>query len=786
MLPIRARPLDRTSKPSIDTRSLVPCRFFLAGNCRNNPCPFRHDKDSTPQARPIPRHETEQDEAETEDFCRTIASAYVKFQDGGRVSKVSLLSDFSAVHLTGLPEGSSPRTVRAFLAEHKFDVPEKDIRIIYLDRSFSANVSAEDPLFSRRVCTLTQTGLMWGASRIQATPVAARMPSGHTSGRVDCKKVHVSWHKAVRTAWLNFGNSEIAGRVSRKFQTGEYKILGYKVVADAPSQASTAVFSSRGRNPVDWTVRLTQVPGNATNSNLSRAISHPSDKPRHIELAAPGYSIDDDQAATIIRSLLTRIGPVEYWEVTLESTAKRAKATARFLDETDARDAASQLDGSEVPFHKQGKLTVKMVYSAKFKVRSDLYHAVVSQANAHANVWKDKHVFLRVYPSSMLLKVEGESDTAVASAKATLDGILSGVIAKSGQVSLWDSSLGRNGNLWSSIKQQQRELGVVVVRDKVKQELRLFGTNMEKCNEAQRQLAKLFSRESHTIELDPSALFWACRGGFEKITSKLGADRATLDIVSSPKKIVISGSFEDYDLALALVNDRNVVVPSKSEAPSIDPVLAEDCSVCWTTADAPLQTACGHVYCQDCFENSCVAPSASGTDFSLLCHGNRGKCNRELSLDDLHKHLSSATFEGVLEKSFVSYVRRHPNELRFCPTADCGYVYRVTTSAKTHTCSNCLQPICTACREPHVNMTCAEYKDIQSGGYVALEKLKQAIGIKDCPKCKTPIEKVSGCNHLECLGCKIHFCWVCLKTFSGGAAVYSHMEKMHGGHIDFP
>ncbi|RYP47141.1 hypothetical protein DL768_006751 [Monosporascus sp. mg162] len=467
----------------------------------------------------------------------------------------------------------------------------------------------------------------------------------------------------------------------------------------------------------------------------------------------------------MVRSLLTKIGPVEFWEVTLESTAKRFKAKARFLDETDARDAMSQLNGKELPFHKNGKLTVKMVYSAKFKVRSDIYNAVVSRVSTHVDAWKKKHVFLRAYPSSRMLKIEGESDTEVASSKAILDSILGGVVAKDDQ--------------------RQQELGVVVVRNKAKQELRLFGTE-NKINEAQRQLANLFRIEAssaHAIELDPPKFDWAMCGGFNTITNRLGTEKAALDILSSPKKIIISSSLEDYDLALALVNGRELVDQPKSETAS-GAAVAEDCSVCWTEADSPVRTACDHVYCQDCFENGCAALSVSEADFVLSCHGDQGNCNRAISLKDMHKHLSSAVFEDALERSFASYVRRHPNELRFCPTPDCGYVYRVTRSAKTHTCSNCLQPTCSACHEPHVDMTCAEYKDIQSGGYAAFKKLKEETGIKDCPKCKTPIEKVAGCNHMKCIGCNVHICWVCMMTFSSGGPVYDHMSKMHGGHID--
>ena len=69
--------------------------------------------------------------------------------------------------------------------------------------------------------------------------------------------------------------------------------------------------------------------------------------------------------------------------------------------------------------------------------------------------------------------------------------------------------------------------------------------------------------------------------------------------------------------------------------------------------------------------------------------------------------------------------------------------------------------------------------------------------VKRCPRCRVPIEKTEGCNHVECrsvmpylvflhLGlmscrCGVHVCWRCLGTFAA-REIYNHMSSVHGGY----
>jgi hypothetical protein len=58
---------------------------------------------------------------------------------------------------------------------------------------------------------------------------------------------------------------------------------------------------------------------------------------------------------------------------------------------------------------------------------------------------------------------------------------------------------------------------------------------------------------------------------------------------------------------------------------------------------------------------------------------------------------------------------------------------------------------------------------------------------KECPGCTTMVEKVDGCNHIECTveGCETHWCFVCRGVFDD-ETIYDHMDEAHGGPYDEP
>jgi len=76
-----------------------------------------------------------------------------------------------------------------------------------------------------------------------------------------------------------------------------------------------------------------------------------------------------------------------------------------------------------------------------------------------------------------------------------------------------------------------------------------------------------------------------------------------------------------------------------------------------------------------------------------------------------------------------------------CPTTDCNYVW----------CKMCQKEILPKGRKHSCD------------GSSEMARLVKRKGWRYCPTCKTPCEKISGCNFISCIspGCHTHFCYGC-------------------------
>ena len=349
---------------------------------------------------------------------------------------------------------------------------------------------------------------------------------------------------------------------------------------------------------------------------------------------------------------------------------------------------------------------------------------------------------------------------------------------------LWSPALINNGSAFQKLKSIEHELQVRIFRDKSKCQLQFFGP-LEKFQQAVCRVHDILRAESsscYEIDLNPHQFRRMIQGGFKHVDGVLGKDVAIFNVIL--RKIIINGTVHQYEIALAIMDGNRAL---EGGQPFNEPsVVGTDCPICFCEAETPVRTSCEHTYCLDCFQEYCKSAASTSRDqFQIKCQGDGGNCTSIFSLQELKDHLSSLAFEEVLESSFEEYIQRHTEAFRYCPTPDCGFIYRCAlghdSKSLAHTCPNCFESICTSCHARHGGYSCADYKDIASGGHKALERLKRELNIKDCPKCTTPMEKTEGCNHMTCGGCKSHICWVCMAVFETSSPCYDHMNKKHGG-----
>lgn len=477
----------------------------------------------------------------------------------------------------------------------EFSIPVESIRFTAQTSSSQepkAIIRIEDPsFFSRLASTIKSRGSPLSANTV---PI-----NGKSS---NYRKVRISWHKPCRSVWLNFGNNDVAKRVSQKFNSARYKVLGQNSAASEPKHSESNRRQGTCGNLVAWTVVLSGVSAQATKVDITNAIAAANDKPRHIEMGRTiSYQASEAEVGMEVRSKLEEYGALENLFLAPSSRGKRNKAVAWFDDEVDAKSAC-QLNGKSLSSLNGGKLTVALIRSAKVKVLTAIYSVLKHTIGQEAEKWKAKHLDFRVYSGVekqfTTLKIEGDDTEAVGKARKTLENILDGKVLTYAGNPVWSPAFNSSGTGFQAIKAIERDLSVVIIRNRTKRQLMFYGAP-EKLDQAAHQVTAVFKHDTSAnfeLGLTPEQFSWVMKGGFKIIQQNLGEKIPVLNIVS--RKVTINGSQQQYQTALDLVSQRNT--PDNTIPDGLAP--HGDCPICFCEAEDPIHTSCQHTYCLECFE----------------------------------------------------------------------------------------------------------------------------------------------------------------------------------------
>lgn len=170
-----------------------------------------------------------------------------------------------------------------------------------------------------------------------------------------------------------------------------------------------------------------------------------------------------------------------------------------------------------------------------------------------------------------------------------------------------------------------------------------------------------------------------------------------------------------------------------------------------------------HEFCKTCLIDHLKEKIMKSDVLSIKCPDGCGEFIEDSDIQEILK--KEAELLNKYEKfKNIALLNQDPN-VRWCVTPECFGYMKVQDADKENTlklvCGICNQAMCHQCRNFwHEGKNCEEAMNLDFKNYI------ERVKVKECPKCKTKIEKNDGCNHMTCTRCHYQFCWLCCKKYS--------------------
>ena len=163
--------------------------------------------------------------------------------------------------------------------------------------------------------------------------------------------------------------------------------------------------------------------------------------------------------------------------------------------------------------------------------------------------------------------------------------------------------------------------------------------------------------------------------------------------------------------------------------------------------------------CKKCYADYCkqyLNDSHNVREDGIPCM-QKSVCKTSILLDTMALVLTKTELTKMRYITLSVAVKKDPSS-KWCSNKHCidGIASELNGIG---VCNRCSSLTCCDCGQPdHRGQTCEALRD---KGLLTLKKTK---GWQDCPKCKTLVEKISGCDHMDCPECKCKFCYFCGST----------------------
>jgi len=194
------------------------------------------------------------------------------------------------------------------------------------------------------------------------------------------------------------------------------------------------------------------------------------------------------------------------------------------------------------------------------------------------------------------------------------------------------------------------------------------------------------------------------------------------------------------------------------------------CEICFSDCkieEIYILEECHHRFCKECMGMHFKTNIENGNVKDIRCPNLQ--CKRMVTYQEI-KHNVSKAILSKYEDFLLKISLKEDANCRFCPRPGCSNAMIGDSTIPMMVCSSelCKYAFCFNCRDEwHADSTCENYqqwkKDNNATNSLFISWANK--NTKDCPKCKSKIEKNGGCNHMKCIECKHQFCWLCLGDY---------------------
>ncbi|CAL1390492.1 unnamed protein product [Linum trigynum] len=207
----------------------------------------------------------------------------------------------------------------------------------------------------------------------------------------------------------------------------------------------------------------------------------------------------------------------------------------------------------------------------------------------------------------------------------------------------------------------------------------------------------------------------------------------------------------------------------------------DECQICFERFEIEERASlsCGHSFCRICCSTYIELSIDDGGAGCLTLRCPEPNCPALVCQSAVGTLVSDGRYvekyARVLRRSYIEGKKGH----KWCPAPDCetAVEFQIGEKSNYDVVCDCSHEFCWNCAEDaHRPLNCATVEKWIRKNRSDSENVNWVLAnTKPCPKCRQPIEKNQGCNHMSCK-CRFEFCWMCLADW------YNHGGGGGGGY----